>query len=59
MRAKFSALKYEGAAEQCCTKGCDEKQPWMTAEQIPVKGMYTAEDLAGMELLNYAAGVAP
>ena len=60
MRAKFSELKYEAAATSCCAnKGCEEKQPWMTAEQIPVKGMYTAEDLAGMEHLNYAAGVAP
>ncbi len=61
MRAKFSELKYEAAAATscCANKGCEEKQPWMTAEQIPVKGMYTAEDLAGMEHLNYAAGVAP
>ncbi len=60
MRAKFSELKYDAAAASCCgKKGCGEKQPWMTAEQIPVKGMYTAEDLAGMEHLNYAAGVAP
>ncbi|MBO5188425.1 MAG: methylmalonyl-CoA mutase [Alistipes sp.] len=61
MRAKFSELKYEAAATTSCCgkKGCGEKQPWMTAEQIPVKGMYTAEDLAGMEHLNYAAGVAP
>ena len=60
MRAKFSELKYTGAAQECCAqKSCEEKQPWMTAEQIPVKGMYTAEDLAGMEHLNYAAGVAP
>ena len=36
-----------------------EKEPWLTAEQIPVKGCYTAADLEGMEHLNYAAGVAP
>ncbi len=60
MRAKFSELKYDAAAQACCgKKACEEKQPWITAEQIPVKGMYTAEDLAGMEHLNYAAGVAP
>ena len=60
MRAKFSELKYDAAAQACCSKkACEEKQPWITAEQIPVKGMYTAEDLAGMEHLNYAAGVAP
>jgi methylmalonyl-CoA mutase len=32
---------------------------WHTAEQIPVKPVYTKEDLAGMEHLNYAAGLPP
>ena len=61
MRAKFEALKYEGAGQKscCASKGCGKTEPWMTAEQIPVKGTYTAEDLEGMEHLNYAAGMAP
>lgn len=32
---------------------------WMTAEQIPVKPVYTKDDLQGMEHLNYAAGIPP
>jgi methylmalonyl-CoA mutase len=32
---------------------------WVTPEQIPVKPVYTAEDLLGMEHLNYAAGLPP
>ena len=32
---------------------------WQTPEQIPVKPVYTAADLAGMEHLCYAAGIAP
>jgi len=36
-----------------------EQQNWMTAEKIEVKPIYTAEDLQGMEHLNYAAGIAP
>ncbi len=32
---------------------------WQTPEQIPVKPIYTAADLEGMEHLNYAAGIAP
>ncbi|MEZ5104349.1 MAG: methylmalonyl-CoA mutase [Draconibacterium sp.] len=32
---------------------------WLTPEQIPVKPVYTKEDLEGMEHLNYAAGLAP
>ena len=60
MRAKFAELKYEGAQQSCCaSKGCGQVEPWLTAEQIPVKGAYTAEDLEGMEHLNYAAGIAP
>ena len=35
------------------------KPDWLTAEQIPVKPVYTKEDLEGMEHLNYAAGVPP
>ena len=58
MRAKFSELKYAAdAAKHCGAKSV--KEPWLTAEQIPVKDGYTAEDLEGMEHLNYAAGLAP
>lgn len=32
---------------------------WETPELIKVKGVYSKEDLEGMEHLNYAAGVAP
>ena len=32
---------------------------WLTPERIPVKSVYTREDLTGMEHLNYAAGIAP
>ena len=61
MRAKFSELKYEGGQQKscCASKGCGQVEPWLTAERIPVKGTYTAEDLEGMEHLNYAAGIAP
>ena len=61
MRAKFSELTYEaGGQKSCCaSKGYGQVEPWLTAERIPVKGAYTAEDLEGMEHLNYAAGIAP
>ena len=32
---------------------------WQTAEQIPVKQVYTLADLEGMEHLDYAAGIPP
>jgi methylmalonyl-CoA mutase len=35
------------------------KYDWVTPEMIPIKSVYTMEDLDGMEHLNYAAGIAP
>jgi methylmalonyl-CoA mutase len=35
------------------------QKSWITSEQIPVKPVYTKDDLEGMEHLNYAAGLAP
>lgn len=32
---------------------------WMTPEMIPVKSLYTREDLSGMEHPGYAAGIPP
>ena len=37
----------------------DFSKPWMTPEQIPVKPIYSADDLANMEHLNFAAGLPP
>lgn len=33
--------------------------PWITAEQISVKSIYTSSDLADISHLNYAAGLSP
>ncbi|MEA5004829.1 MAG: methylmalonyl-CoA mutase [Rikenellaceae bacterium] len=54
MRPKFSEIKYNGGSA-----ATQENSTWMTSEQIPVKGVYTANDLEGMEHLNYAAGIVP
>jgi methylmalonyl-CoA mutase len=35
------------------------KKDWLTPEQIPVKPVYTHDDLEGMEHLDYAAGFPP
>jgi methylmalonyl-CoA mutase len=37
----------------------NDAKVWITPEGIPVKSFYTAEDLIGMEHLDYAAGVPP
>ena len=59
MRAKFDKLSYEGGKTQGCAAAAEAEQPWMTAEQIPVKRDYTEKDLEGLEHLNYAAGIVP
>jgi len=58
MRPNFKDIKYTGKAAECCGNNSDQSL-WTTPEQISVKGIYTADDLAGMEHLNYAAGVPP
>ena len=63
MKPNFKDINIKAAAQQENTaewmaKNKIEKN-WVTPEQIPVKPVYTKEDLEGMEHLNYAAGVAP
>jgi methylmalonyl-CoA mutase len=60
MKPDFTKIDYRirpqanGAAQRC-----DAGPVWMTAERIPVKSLYTADDLRGMEHLDYAAGIPP
>jgi methylmalonyl-CoA mutase len=52
-----SGLKTQNIPE---IPGKDENPlTWMPAEQITVKSKYTADDLAGMEHLDFAAGLPP
>lgn len=63
MKPNFKNINIKSATEQKNTAEWAEKnnikKDWMTPEQIPVKPVYTKEDLEGMEHLNYAAGLAP
>ena len=54
MRPDFSQTEYQPAAA-----AIPAAPGWMTNEQIPARGVYTAADLAGMEHLEYAAGLPP
>src|SRR5512145_1546435 len=57
MKPDFSKVNIkQGPASQTKVKA---ESNWLTPEQIPVKPIYTASDLQGMEHLNYAAGVPP
>ncbi len=46
-------------AKQTSGNVTDNTKNWLTPEQIPVKPVYTKEDLEGLEHLDYAAGVPP
>jgi len=63
MRPNFKDINIKTAAAQPNTAEWNAankiEKNWITPEQIPVKPVYTKEDLEGMEHLNYAAGVAP
>lgn len=60
MRPDFSEIKYEPTFS---TNGQKNKQQveerWDTPEQIPVKRVFSEQDLDGIEHLDYAAGIPP
>ena len=63
MRPDFSKIDIKKRPCETDAKTWEQKQgikkDWVTPERIPVKPVYTKEDLAGMEHLNYAAGLPP
>jgi len=60
MRPDFSKIEYKLQPQSAEPAGPGEHAPvWRTAEHIPVKAWYTADDLYAMEHLEYAAGVPP
>jgi methylmalonyl-CoA mutase len=58
MRPNFKNTPYNPATSASVTKK-SVGTPWLTPEQISVNPVYSAEDLKGMEHLNYAAGLPP
>src|SRR4051795_3610665 len=60
MRPDFSKIEYKLRPQKADPASPGDNLPvWKTAEQIPVKAAYTADDLYAMEHLDYAAGVPP
>jgi len=60
MRPDFSKIAYKLEPRDVEPSGPGEHAAvWNTAEHIPVKAWYTADDLYAMEHLDYAAGVEP
>jgi methylmalonyl-CoA mutase len=63
MKPNFKDINFRNTAQtggnNNVTSVTSSNKQWITAEQIPVKPVYTKNDLEGMEHLNYAAGLAP
>ncbi len=58
MRPDFSKIEMSQDIKSEAASASSQST-WTTPEQIPLKPIYTADDLAGMEHLNYAAGLPP
>jgi methylmalonyl-CoA mutase len=56
MKPDFKNIQFQNEAVAAAPKS---ESNWLTPEQIPVKPIYTKEDLEGLEHLHFAAGVAP
>ena len=54
---KNAGFEAVNAAEWSAQNGTEAN--WITPELIPVKPVYTKDDLEGMEHLNYASGIPP
>ncbi len=63
MRPDFKSINIKTKTSQSTgtdwTKAHGIEKDWLTPEQIPVKSVYTKDDLLKMEHLNYASGLAP
>jgi methylmalonyl-CoA mutase len=59
MRPDFKNIDIKGGQSKPAASKPSAQTEWMTNEQITVKPIYTRADLAGMEHLNYAAGLPP
>ena len=56
MKPNFNDINIK---EVAASKATVNGENWLTPEQIPVKPIYTTEDLEGLEHLNYVAGLPP
>src|SRR4051794_8577877 len=56
MRPDFANIEFQPRTAE---PGAEATEGWLTLEHIAVKNFYNAGDLAGLEHLDYAAGVPP
>ena len=56
MRPDFTKIDWKSATAK---REAREAEEWLSSELIALKSFYTREDLAGLEHLQYAAGIPP
>jgi methylmalonyl-CoA mutase len=56
MRPDFSKIGFKPSIAHASSPGAEE---WLSPEHIAIRSCYTREDLAGLEHLEYAAGIPP
>jgi methylmalonyl-CoA mutase len=59
MKPNYKNIDIKSKPVSCSLADELQEKTWITAEQIPVKKVYTEEDLQNMEHLNFAAGLPP
>jgi len=59
MRAKFHNIDVKNIKPENVKKQTESKKVFETAEKIPVKPCFSAEDIQDIEHLNFAAGIPP
>jgi methylmalonyl-CoA mutase len=59
MKPNFKEIDITNITTPSASKAAVNGEPFMTAELIPVKPVYTKEDLEGLEHLNFVSGLPP
>ncbi len=59
MRPNFKEIDINKVVTPAAAAPVEKGEEWLTAELIPVKPIYTKEDLEGLEHLDYVAGLPP
>ena len=59
MKPNFKEINIKNVVASEAHKPLANGEEWLTAELIPVKPIYTKEDLEGLEHLDYVAGLPP
>ena len=59
MKPDFKTIDIVADAFGAGHKAAPAAEEWLTPELIPVKPVYTKDDLEGLEHLNYVSGIPP